>query len=121
MTKDKAVEGNSPLFNSPRPPPLAGGDDVTIPYTENHNTRANCTRHIAVKLVRLNDLLQALEQDVIKFRAAIRREELDEGLSPKDVVAAEWWTREVTKAMKIYHWYTNFNIRVLCDTFCDHA
>ena len=98
---------------------------MKLPYHHHHHdhhhhhnhSKTNYQQRITIKLSQLHELLEGVEQDVMKWRATNQR---DKSLTPEELAEEQGWVREVTKALKIYHWYNNFSIKVLCRTLIDY-
>ena len=86
------------------------------PSNPNH-----CLRRIAVHLRKLNDTLESLDSELVKYRACIKTrltQKIDNSLEKEDADTRLWWYREIKNEMKVSHYYASYCLKILCRDFC---
>ena len=81
----------------------------------------HCLRRIASHLHKINDTLESLDSELVKYRACVRNkiaQKVDDTTENDESDERLWWYREIKNEMKISHYYASYCLRILCRDFC---
>ena len=93
---------------------MAGIFDTSDPSHVVHRSM----RRISVHLHKINEALESLDGELVKYRACIKNKLLGKLNPSHDSDTRLWWHREIQNEMKVFHFYASFCIKLLCKNFC---
>ena len=93
---------------------VAGIFDTSDPSHVVHHSM----RRISAHLHRINEALESLDSELVKYRACIKNKLLGKLNTSHDPDTRLWWHCEIQNEMKVFHFYASFCIKLLCKDFC---
>ena len=95
-------------------PDVTGIYDTSDPSHVVHHSMGRMSPHLR----RINEALESLDSELVKYRACIKNKLLGKLNPSHDSETRLWWHCEIQNEMKVFHFYASFCMKLLCKDFC---
>ena len=85
---------------------------------EPNNITTNCAYRIALHLKKINSSLQFLDEELCKYRKEVKSQMYHFYTKNPDQEEKADIIEDIQNELKVYHYYKQFTLKVLCQLYC---